>query len=442
MDDREPDQSLFKTPMLTPVVSDVHKPDEYADVQCSITQTDYQQVADFTRNLEARLNLNYLLNENDYDSEAESDTHEKRPTEATDDSNDPNHLQKYPVEKTLDKSLHPQTSQEHDYSIHPCVQETISSQESFSGIMPNVDTDYETRSTTVCGESFCVPYTIELDENDEILLMKEASTTYTTEYIEPKKNKNDIGHIMISYNHSTKALCSKIARELKNLNYLVWIDQDNISGDILTSMASAVENSYVVLMAINEQYYQSRYCRLEAEYSVERNKASIPMLMQSGYKAAGWLGIINGSKLHIDFSQLSFDEAFILLRREIEAVRIALGADVYDRTSSTQNYNNNSITTMSSSWTSTIDVHEWSADDVIEWLNREKLEIFQNSLSRFTGPTLWQLYKIKFDSATDYYRTVESLLPPTTSDRLFYILTFNAALESLFSSPHQSIHRH
>jgi hypothetical protein len=46
------------------------------------------------------------------------------------------------------------------------------------------------------------------------------------------------------------------------LNYLVWIDEDDISGDIFAAMATAVENSFVVLMAINEQYYQSRYCRL------------------------------------------------------------------------------------------------------------------------------------------------------------------------------------
>ncbi|CAF1096218.1 unnamed protein product [Adineta steineri] len=91
-------------------------------------------------------------------------------------------------------------------------------------------------------------------------------------------------------------------------------------------MASAVENSFVVLMAINEQYYE------KAEYSVERNKASIPMLIQAGYKAQGWLGIINGAKLHIDFSQLPFDEAFNLLVREIEAVRSSLGANRNDRT--------------------------------------------------------------------------------------------------------------
>ncbi len=55
------------------------------------------------------------------------------------------------------------------------------------------------------------------------------------------------------------------------------------------------------------------------------------MIMQSGYKPLGWLGIINGSKFHIDFSQLPFEEAFNLLVREIEAVRISLGADINDR---------------------------------------------------------------------------------------------------------------
>ena len=57
------------------------------------------------------------------------------------------------------------------------------------------------------------------------------------------------------------------------------------------------------------------------------------MLMQRGYKAAGWLGIINGSKLFIDFSKLQFDEAFNLLLREIEAVRISLGGEDMTRTS-------------------------------------------------------------------------------------------------------------
>jgi hypothetical protein len=57
------------------------------------------------------------------------------------------------------------------------------------------------------------------------------------------------------------------------------------------------------------------------------------MLMEQGYKPLGWLGIIKGSNLHIDFSKLSFEVAFRSLLREIEAVRISSGVDADDRTS-------------------------------------------------------------------------------------------------------------
>ncbi|CAF2022281.1 unnamed protein product [Rotaria magnacalcarata] len=460
MDDREPDQSQYKTPFLTPHNSEMNKPQEFSDAHRSILQLDLQQIVDFRRSIATHETLNYVSSNNDYESESESDTQEKQPTEATDDSNGPNQLQKDPVEATINNSLQPHTSEENFYDIHPSERESDLSEESSSNMVSTINSSFGTNtafpSADVCGESHCEPCTMKHDEKDEIITMKTASTTMTTiEYTEPKKSKNEIGHIMISYNHSTKVICSKIAKELKNLRYLVWIDQDNISGDILTSMASAVENAYVVLMAINEQYYKSRYCRLEAEYSVERNKASIPMLMQNGYielyiystvnsftKADGWLGLINGSKLHIDFSQIQFDEAFNLLVREIEAVRVSLGVDGHERTSSMHSYDNQYLTTIDHSFNYIQNVNEWNADDVVEWLNREKLEPFERPLTNFTGATLWQLYKIKFDSATDYYRTVESLLPSTIPLRLFYNLTFNAAIEALFSTSNQSIQRH
>jgi hypothetical protein len=114
--------------------------------------------------------------------------------------------------------------------------------------------------------------------------------------------------------------------------------------------------------------------------------------MQSGYRPLGWLGIINGAKLHIDFSQLPFDEAFNLLVREIEAVRISLGIDENDQTGKYNNYfvktvlklclylvamsvNNQITTTMDNSLSHSLNVQELTADDVIEWLNREKLEM-------------------------------------------------------------------
>ena len=51
--------------------------------------------------------------------------------------------------------------------------------------------------------------------SSEISIIKETLTTTTTLTTEYKKDKNDLGHIMISYNHSTRVLCSKIAKALK-----------------------------------------------------------------------------------------------------------------------------------------------------------------------------------------------------------------------------------
>lgn len=62
--------------------------------------------------------------------------------------------------------------------------------------------------------------------------------------------------------------------------------------------------------------------------------------------------------------------------------------------------------------TSPHNVQKWNNNDVFEWLKREKLEIFQNALHLFTGKELWQLYKIKSDSPSDYYRIIETLLGP------------------------------
>jgi len=40
------------------------------------------------------------------------------------------------------------------------------------------------------------------------------------------------------------------------------MDLTDMADNILVSMARAVENSYIVLLCINQQYYESDYCRL------------------------------------------------------------------------------------------------------------------------------------------------------------------------------------
>ena len=44
------------------------------------------------------------------------------------------------------------------------------------------------------------------------------------------------------------------------------------------------------------------YNNVEAEYAFTLRKDIVPLMMESNYRADGWLGMIMGSKLWIDFS--------------------------------------------------------------------------------------------------------------------------------------------
>ncbi|CAF1284482.1 unnamed protein product [Rotaria sordida] len=141
-------------------------------------------------------------------------------------------------------------------------------------------------------------------------------TTTTTNYNQPQKR-----HIMISYNQSSRETCQKIYDRLVERNYKVWMDLTNMVDDILVSMAQAVENSYIILICINQQYYTSDYCRLEAEYAAENRIKFIPCLMEKSFRAESWLGIIKGSNVHVDFSSVeNFDHSFEELVRQITYV--------------------------------------------------------------------------------------------------------------------------
>ncbi|CAF1484877.1 unnamed protein product [Adineta steineri] len=107
-------------------------------------------------------------------------------------------------------------------------------------------------------------------------------------------------HIMISYDRSSIRTCRKIYNRLIERNYKVWMDLEHMFDEILVAMAQVIKNSYIILLCISQQYYESDSCRLEK------------------FQPKSWLGIIKGSNVHIDFSsQDDFDESFEQLIRQI-----------------------------------------------------------------------------------------------------------------------------
>lgn len=392
----------FRTPMMTPLCSPATTTtNENADLRQILFEREYEKnMLNFIREIQRNDDVESSSTFFDHD---ESDLHGQQATEASDGEIGAEILQSDPS----------------------CPEEVRPADEKCS-----------IGSPLMCQKSLCVPYTnndVEVTNEKEKLCVEEPMTNLIVDFTDEKNLKENFGHIMISYNHSTQPICLRIAEALRNLGFIVWIDQDNMTGNVFTAMASAIENASVVLIAVNEEYSKSRYCRLEAEYATERNKSIIPMSMQNDFTAGGWLGLIIGGKLYVDFAQMSFEQAFHQLIREIEPIRSTFTDEKLVHQTKSSLVNRNPTTNDSTSFNSFRLVQQWNNDDVMEWLRCERLEIFQNVFSRFTGESLRQLYKIRSECPKFYHQTVASLVTEDEPSRLFYILTLNSALESLFS---------
>ena len=124
--------------------------------------------------------------------------------------------------------------------------------------------------------------------------------------------------IMISYSHKDKVLCRKIYDELIKAGYRIWIDFDQMHGNVMDAMAQAIEHSRAILICMSEQYRKSNYCRAEAFYAFQRQLKIVPVLLQEHYHPDGWLLFLVGQLLYVDFMKHDFSEAMDLLFKEIK----------------------------------------------------------------------------------------------------------------------------
>ncbi|UJR22654.1 hypothetical protein I4U23_025693 [Adineta vaga] len=143
----------------------------------------------------------------------------------------------------------------------------------------------------------------------------------TTDDISPK----DTFDFMISYSHKDKVLCKQLYDELIRRNYRVWIDFDQMHGNVMDAMAQAIDRSQTIIICMSEQYRKSNFCRAEAHYAFQQQRQIVPVLMQKHYKPDGWLLFLIGQLLYVDFTKYDFDRAMEMLMKELKAT------DVTDR---------------------------------------------------------------------------------------------------------------
>lgn len=143
----------------------------------------------------------------------------------------------------------------------------------------------------------------------EKILGKKKDSYDNSDKLFELKSISDSEHLMISYNRESRDMCLRIKESLEQVGYRVWIDVSDMSGSTLDSMAHAVENANCVLMCITEKYRQSVNCQAEAQYAFKLNKKIVPLVMQEGYgNVDGWLGLIMGARIFVDFTKYDYDE--------------------------------------------------------------------------------------------------------------------------------------
>eukprot|EP00051_Salpingoeca_urceolata_P008485 m.106403 g.106403 ORF g.106403 m.106403 type:complete len:599 (-) comp15774_c0_seq1:50-1846(-) len=126
-------------------------------------------------------------------------------------------------------------------------------------------------------------------------------------------------HVFLSYNHGSQGIVLRIKDALAARGFRCWVDVENMSGDMMRGMAEAVENASVMIVGLSQGYYESSACHSEAGYAFQRRVPFVPIRLQKDFKATGWLGLLVGMHLFIDFSDESrFEQHVMALCREIE----------------------------------------------------------------------------------------------------------------------------
>ncbi|XP_065072389.1 uncharacterized protein LOC135696802 [Rhopilema esculentum] len=220
-------------------------------------------------------------------------------------------------------------------------------------------------------------------------------------------NNNSSKHVMISYNWGQQPLMLKLRDALKEAGYNVWMDVDKIGGSTLQAMASAVENSAVILVGVSRKYKDSPNCRSEAEYAFQLRKSIVPLMLEKNYQPDGWLGFIVGAKFWIDFAnQTNFKNSVQKLVKEVGG-KGKYGDDIIKPVDEVDL----GAIPKESKTNRTKEISKWSNSDVRDWVKQKcQLErsIKESILEKLTGKKLVSLHRLHEEAPEFFFNTLRS----------------------------------
>ncbi|CAF3001944.1 unnamed protein product [Rotaria sp. Silwood2] len=208
------------------------------------------------------------------------------------------------------------------------------------------------------------------------------------------ENRDDTAFdIMISYSHKDEQICKQLYDELIRAGYRVWIDFDQMHGNVMDAMAQAIEQSRMIIICMSEHYRQSNYCRAEAQYAFQHQLKMVPILLQKHYKPDGWLLFLTSQLLYVDFTKNDFSQAIGMLTKELTAVHLCDNTPIVTVQPKRDNLE---LSTTSSSLTQSQiqavifpeNVQDWTKAHVHQWLLENNLSHMASIMSDIDGLSL------------------------------------------------------
>ncbi|XP_074621718.1 uncharacterized protein LOC141880171 [Acropora palmata] len=225
-----------------------------------------------------------------------------------------------------------------------------------------------------------------------------------------RANENEASgnHVMISYQWENQKVLIEVKNKLQALGYRVWMDLEQMGGSTLEAMAKAVENASVVLICVSQKYKQSPNCRSEAEYAYQLRKDIIPLMMQRDYTPDGWLGIILGTRLWIDFrNDYKLSTSAEKLLKELGG----RGLENQAKGGRVNEHEENCGRLVQEDTSEVVRIVDWTASEVANWMKDIGLnEICKAVLPKMDGQTLINLHALRSECPDYFYKCLETNL--------------------------------
>jgi len=114
-------------------------------------------------------------------------------------------------------------------------------------------------------------------------------------------------HIFLSYQWDCQSIVKAVSEDLKAKGYKVWLDLEQMRGDMNQRMAEAVEGAAVVCPFISRRYKASANCMKELNYSDQLGKSMLPIIIDDYDRKEmlrGAVGLITSNLIYVDLSPL------------------------------------------------------------------------------------------------------------------------------------------